>query len=241
LEFTHAHCAHHCQSILFRSKCRWQPQSLYYGNGPLGRDWFELQPVIGPSSHNANMAWTDYRGRFRNDLQTVRLVFYIVLLIFSIILMGLTAGRISYTEHLSNGDPLNRGVNFYDPSVVELLVCSLLLIGISAFFIWTILELRETRHTTRLWFECAVLGVMWLLLLVGTAVATSIWPNLNFCISSHACQLLQAMLAFAWLSWLVLTFLLVVSLVYAIRSRRWNGHVHSWGGWNTKPVVATSA
>ena len=47
--------------------------------------------------------------------------------------MGITAGRISYTEHLPGGDPLDGGTDFYDPVVVELLVCSLLMIGISIF------------------------------------------------------------------------------------------------------------
>ena len=52
--------------------------------------------------------------------------------------MGITAGRIFYTEHLDNGDPLDNGVDYYDPIVVELLVCALLLIGIS-IFLYTIL------------------------------------------------------------------------------------------------------
>jgi hypothetical protein len=56
-------------------------------------------------------------------------------LIFSIILMGITAGRISYTEHLDDGNPVNvnGGSDYYDPDVVELLVCSLLQIGFSIF------------------------------------------------------------------------------------------------------------
>jgi len=149
---------------------------------------------------------------------------YAVLLIFSIILMGITAGRISNTE---------RAASFYESSVAELLVVSILLIGVSTFFGIVILTLREGRHITRLYFECIVLAILWLMLLVGAAVATSIFPNLNLCIRFSQCRLLQAMLGFAWMCWIILTFLLGVSLAYAIRTRRWDDHMHSWNGWNS--------
>jgi hypothetical protein len=46
--------------------------------------------------------------------------------IFAVVLMGLTAARIHYTENLSPEDPLNGGHHFYDPVIAELLAASIL-------------------------------------------------------------------------------------------------------------------
>jgi hypothetical protein len=46
--------------------------------------------------------------------------------IFAVVLLGLTAARIHYTENLSPKDPLNGGHDFYDPIIAELLVASIL-------------------------------------------------------------------------------------------------------------------
>jgi len=170
----------------------------------------------------------------------VRFVLYCVLALFSFILLWITVGRVAYTEHLSHGDPLDEGIDFYDPVVVELMATSILLIGVSAYFAFTIHRRLEMRYISRIWFEVAVLSVLWLLLIVGAGIATSIWPNLNFCVSFNACRVLQAMLAFAWLSWIVLTALIIISLVYAFRFRGWDHHMHSWdSSYKTDPVMQT--
>ena len=46
--------------------------------------------------------------------------------VFSLVLLGLSAARINYTEHLSPTDPLNGGHHFYDPVVAELLATSII-------------------------------------------------------------------------------------------------------------------
>lgn len=51
--------------------------------------------------------------------------------VLSFILFALTVSRIQYTTHLRPSDPLNHGVSFYDPIVVELLVCVLVILLVS--------------------------------------------------------------------------------------------------------------
>jgi hypothetical protein len=49
---------------------------------------------------------------------------------------------------------------------------------------------------------------------------------------SHACRLLAALLAFAWLSWLVVLVLFVVSLMFAIANKAWSEPLH--GRWDPR-------
>jgi hypothetical protein len=53
----------------------------------------------------------------------------------------------------------------------------------------------------------------------------SIWPNLNFCVQFSTCQVLQAMMAWAWLGWITITLLLFISLFYALKTRRWYAQI----------------
>jgi hypothetical protein len=46
--------------------------------------------------------------------------------VLSLVLLGLSAARIHYTENLSPDDPLNGGQDFYDPVVAELLATSII-------------------------------------------------------------------------------------------------------------------
>jgi hypothetical protein len=43
-----------------------------------------------------------------------------------LVLLGLSAARINYTENLSPTDPLNGGQDFYDPVIAELLATSII-------------------------------------------------------------------------------------------------------------------
>lgn len=45
-----------------------------------------------------------------------RLTTFVMQWLFSVVLLGLTAARIHYTEHLPPFDPLNNGHNFYGKS-----------------------------------------------------------------------------------------------------------------------------
>ncbi|KZT34857.1 hypothetical protein SISSUDRAFT_1026079 [Sistotremastrum suecicum HHB10207 ss-3] len=166
----------------------------------------------------------------RVSLTTLRIHLYILLFLFSVVLMGISAGRLHYTTHIPRGDPLNGGKNFFDPIVPELLVTAILLVVASATFLWIVWQKVEMEFMTRLWFEIAVLSVLWVMLTVGQSLATSIWPNLTWCIKFTACQVIQAMIAFAWFSWAWLTLLIFISLRFAIINQAWWEHIH---GWNT--------
>ena len=48
----------------------------------------------------------------------------------------------------------------------------------------------------------------------------SIWPSLAFCYQFEACRVLTAMMAFAWLGWIVLVGLIVVAILSAVSKVR---------------------
>ncbi|OCB90750.1 hypothetical protein A7U60_g2050 [Sanghuangporus baumii] len=188
----------------------------------------------------------------------MRAILYVILWIFSVVLLGLTAARIHYTTHLDPLDPLNDGQSFYDPIVAELLVCSILAIVwsplvyvctfmipllqnyLSALFwrsyglLWCMIHMihgrREYKFLSLVWHELLGLAILWLLWLVGAAVATSIWPNLpSFCSQYNACRVLTAMVAFSWLGWITVTALVVTTLLYATANSSWADPAH--GHW----------
>jgi len=147
-------------------------------------------------------------------LPTIRVALYIVLGLFSVVLLGLTAARIHYTEHLPASDPLNNGHNFYDPIIAELLVCALLAMVWCPLVVHMIHGRNEYRFLSKVWHELVGLSILWIMWLVGAAVATSIWPNLpSFCSHFKACRLLDAILAFAWLGWFITSALVVTMLL----------------------------
>jgi len=157
---------------------------------------------------------------------------YIALLLFSGTLLGLTAFRLRYTTHLPLGDPLNNGRSFYDPIVAELFATS-----VFAFF-WSI----HMAHTisrgierggffVRIAFELFFLGCLWLLYLVGAAIATTMWGNLKFCWQFEACRILTALVAFAWIGWITVSVLLLTTFVFAFTRHAWTRHSHGrWAG-----------
>ncbi|KAI0922256.1 hypothetical protein AcW2_006999 [Taiwanofungus camphoratus] len=153
---------------------------------------------------------------------TLRLALYIALWFFSVLLLSLTSARLHYTTHLPKGDTLNAGVDFYDPIVVELLVCSIMALGFAPF----VLRLGDRfapgldRYASAPVTEPLSLSILWLLWLVGSAVSISIWPNLSFCYQFEACRVLSAMMAFAWLGWITICGLLVVSGIIFLKKRR---------------------
>ncbi|EIW75022.1 hypothetical protein CONPUDRAFT_132619 [Coniophora puteana RWD-64-598 SS2] len=166
---------------------------------------------------------------------------YIVLFIFSIVLMSLCAVRIHYTEHLSPFDPLNDGVRFYDPIVALLLATSLLTILWSAFVGHTIHGRHERRIIGTFLHEFLGLGVLFILWLVGAAIATvtsnvptllTRWGNLSSCWHYSTCRILTALLAFAWLGWIVVLALLLTTLLFALANRAWNEQMH--GRWDPR-------
>ncbi|KAG2143712.1 hypothetical protein DEU56DRAFT_247127 [Suillus clintonianus] len=177
----------------------------------------------------------------------VRIFLYCLLSIFSVVLMALCAARLQYTLHLSLDDPLNGGIQFYDHIVVELLVTSIITIFWSTFIAWTIHGRHEHRHMNTFTAELVGLSILFLLWLAGAAVATSngnppdilfTWGNLSYCWAYSMCRILSALVAFAWLGWLLVSALLVMSLLFARANKafhdpmhgRWDRRVTNYGG-----------
>ncbi|KAJ7284559.1 hypothetical protein C8J57DRAFT_1431984 [Mycena rebaudengoi] len=161
-----------------------------------------------------------------------RTFLYSVFGVFSLVLFGLTAARLRYTTHLPLGDPLNNGKNFYDPIVVELLFSALLGMVWSVYAVVTIHHMREDRYIHTFLSEIVILGVLFLCYLVGAAIASSIWGDLSFCHHFRACRILTAMLAFAWMSWIILLGLLVMSIFIAVVNAALFAPFH--GRWNPR-------
>jgi len=157
-----------------------------------------------------------------------RLYLYCSFLFWSFLLFALTIARLSYTTHLPRGDPLNGGHDFTDPSVIALLVSALFAMPFSAFMIY-VLHRGLARSFTLVYIEVAVASVLWVLWLGSTAAGTNVWPDLSFCVQFRACTNLQAMLAFAWLGWITLSLLLLITVVIASRSNAWSEYSH--GPW----------
>lgn len=147
---------------------------------------------------------------------------YITLWLFSALLLCFTAARLNYTLHLPKGDPLNAGVDFYDPIVAELLVCSILALGFAPFVLGLIngLNGHTSIEMSASVIEVIALAILWLLWLIGSAVASNIWPNLSFCYKFEACRILAAMTAFAWLGWLTICGLLIVGAFPLVQKKR---------------------
>ncbi|KAJ8085591.1 hypothetical protein PM082_004409 [Marasmius tenuissimus] len=176
----------------------------------------------------------------------LRVALYFALSLFSIVLLGLTAARIHYTRNLPEGDPLNGGINFYDPIVAELLASSILTMLWSWFVIFTIHKRRERGFITTFRGELIGSFILWVMLLVGAAIATSHrspespdpnarWGNLSSCRMYKTCRILTALVAFSWITWSTLTIVMIISIVFASVNRGWNEPMH--GRWDPRASI----
>ncbi|KIK67200.1 hypothetical protein GYMLUDRAFT_37266 [Collybiopsis luxurians FD-317 M1] len=166
------------------------------------------------------------------DFPALRISLYSALAIFSIVQLGLTAARLHYTTHLPLGDPLNGGSNFYDPIVAELLATSILSIFWSWFIIHCIHKRHENRFITTFRGELIGLFVLWLMQLVGAAIATTFWGKLSFCQIYQACRLLTALVAFGWMNFIILTFVFLVDIAFVVANDGWREPLH--GRWDPR-------
>jgi len=156
----------------------------------------------------------------------IRVALYVVLFLFSIVLLGLTADRLHYTLHLPPFDPLNNGNPFYDPIVAELLASSILTMLWSCYSIHTIHRGYEYGLASSFTGEIVGLFILFVMWLVGAAIATSFWGALSWCWVYQPCRVLTALVAFAWLGWIVLFALLLMSAMFAIANRAWWDPMH---------------
>jgi len=167
-------------------------------------------------------------------LHAFRIIFYVALFLFSLVLFGLCAARIHYTTHLPPGDPLNGGTSFYDPIVAELLVVSLL----TMFWSPTIAHAVHARHEYHkrylfsFIFELIGMGILFVFWIVGAAIATKFWGNLRFCHQYEACRLLTTLVAFAWMGVIVIAILIVTSALFAISNSAFHEPLH--GQWDPR-------
>ncbi|KAI0317879.1 hypothetical protein OF83DRAFT_90662 [Amylostereum chailletii] len=159
-------------------------------------------------------------------LPSLRIFLYGTLWVFSVILLGLAGSRIHYTTHLSPFDPLNGGRQFYDPIVAELIVTACFTILWAPFTIFAIV--REAERGIIYTFASELIGlfVLWLMYLVGAAISSQLWGDLHFCHQFFQCRLLSALVAFAWLNWVLLFFLALISLTIALRSHAFAEPMH---------------
>ncbi|KAF8587531.1 hypothetical protein K439DRAFT_1407471 [Ramaria rubella] len=156
---------------------------------------------------------------------------YVALLLFSGTLVGLTAARLRYTLHLPPNDPLNNGRPFYDRIVAELFATSVFTFFWSVHMVHTISRSVERGgFFVRIIFEFLFLDCIWVLYLVGAAIASSFWGDLSFCWQFEACRLLTALVAFAWIGWITISVLLLTTFVFAFTRNGWMKHSHGrWG------------
>ncbi|KAL4063595.1 hypothetical protein V8B97DRAFT_1990657 [Scleroderma yunnanense] len=174
-------------------------------------------------------------------IHTLRVVLYVLLFIFSAVVLSLCAVRLNYTLHLKPYDPLNFGVKFYDPIVVELLVTSIFTLVWSGFIARTIHKRLEHRHINHFRGEIIGLFVLFLFWIVGASIATQTgnlpdprthWGNLSSCWRYASCRVLTAMLAFAWVSCVVVLVLLATSLLFASANKAFREPMH--GRWDRR-------
>ena len=71
--------------------------------------------------------------------------------------------------------------------------------------------------------ELAGLMILFILWIVGAAIATKKWGNLGWCHAYSACRLLTAIEAFTWMSWIMTFFLTVSCIGYVIK---YSGSAH---------------
>ncbi|CAG7848856.1 SubName: Full=Uncharacterized protein {ECO:0000313/EMBL:CCA74990.1} [Serendipita indica DSM 11827] len=145
---------------------------------------------------------------------------YIILGVLSILLLIFTIARLVYTLSPRSDRFLNNGRPFYETTVVELVVCGLFTLPFSGLMVFGLRTRLKAPFTTAL-FEVIILGLLWFLWIGGAGSATSIWPDLNFCVQYSPCRVLQAMIAWAWLGWIVITFILLTSTFFALRAGNW--------------------
>ncbi|PBK83908.1 hypothetical protein ARMGADRAFT_1067623 [Armillaria gallica] len=158
------------------------------------------------------------RGTYNYTLRRVAL--YALLWPMAVILLGLTAYRIHFTKRQGAG---------YQPIIVELLVASiftLLWVPLAMFMIFAerASSSRDNNastsraHPKHLPFELLGLGILWLLWLVGAVYTTNrVLPGRNWCggFSGKQCNILTAILAFAWIGWSLLTLLGILALMHS--------------------------
>ncbi|KAH9837616.1 uncharacterized protein C8Q71DRAFT_553477 [Rhodofomes roseus] len=162
------------------------------------------------------------------SINAIRTLFYVLLFMFSAVMIGLTAARLEYTTHLPPYDPLNHGVSFYDPIVAELLASACLTLLWSLFALHILWPGRMFEYGVFSSFlgEMVGLFILFVLWLVGAAISSTFWAQLGWCHEYRTCRILTALVAFAWIGWATILFLLFITILFAVLNRAlfWQMH-----------------
>jgi len=152
-----------------------------------------------------------------------RLVCYAILWVFATCTLGMAAARLHYTLHLPPHDPLNGGHSFYDKIIAEIVAAAGLTMLLTPLLFVRIHRRHDNGFMSTFGGELVGLMILFILWIVGAAIATKKWGNLNWCHVYGACRLLTAIVAFTWMSW-IMTFFLTVSCIWYIA--RHGGSTH---------------
>ncbi|KAJ3559349.1 hypothetical protein NM688_g402 [Phlebia brevispora] len=137
-----------------------------------------------------------------------------------------TPARLHYTLHLPSGDPLNGGNDFYDPIVAELLTSA----GLTLFWVPWVIHIihRSYDYGFGSTFAAEIIGlfILFVMWLVGAAIATTFWGNLHWCHEFLACRLLTTLVAFAWMGWIIIFLLLAISVMFAAANGAFGHPMH---------------
>lgn len=156
----------------------------------------------------------------------IRIVLYVILWLFSAVLLGLTAARIHYTTHIPLGDPLNDGNDFYDPIIAELLATSALTVLWVPWVVHVITRTYDYGLVSTFLGETVGLFILFVMWLVGAAIATSIWGDLSWCHQYLPCRVLTTIVAFSWMGFIVIFVLLLVNLMFSIANNAFRQPLH---------------
>ncbi|PVF99948.1 hypothetical protein CPB86DRAFT_682614, partial [Serendipita vermifera] len=164
---------------------------------------------------------------------------YVLLMFWSLMLLIFAVARLVYTLRPRGDRFLNNGRPFYEPTIVELLICAVLGMIFGAMMVFTLRTHRGMGPLSKNGFETAVLAILWFLWVGGAGSATTTWPDLNFCIQFSTCRVLQAMMAWAWLGWITITLILLTSIAFAWRND-WDWHKQAYRAWEIKAVTTSN-
>lgn len=159
-------------------------------------------------------------------LSLFRVFCYVLLWVFSAATLGMTAARLHYTLHIPPRDPLNGGVNFYDKIIAEILATAGITMLLAPILIVRIHRRHDHGFMSTFGGELIGLLLIFILWIVGAAIATENWGNLGWCHRYGACRLLTAIVAFTWMSWIMVFFLTLACLTYIIRHNGFSHPVH---------------
>ncbi|KAL1695449.1 hypothetical protein GGG16DRAFT_99763 [Schizophyllum commune] len=179
-------------------------------------------PGTGTTGVHNNGVTGGYGAPVHYDHSPLRKGLYALLTLLSITLAGLTITRIVNTESVP---PPGRGS--YDKVTAELLASSLLTIPWAIHAIHSLRRRIDTGFGRSFAHELGALLVLWLLWLIGAAVATSHWTDQYSCWYQFSCRLLTAITAIAWSGFAIITFLVIASAILGSKKGGFGKPMHA--------------